>query len=95
MAQTRSRAAQELRCLRFDLGRTQAEMATLIGIARNTYARYENGGLPVPLSALRHVRLLAQTTEPLPMTRAQYGPHNRLHFRKSADDTKKKTGTTP
>lgn len=45
------RLALELSALRGKIGTTQEEIASAIGVSRQTYGAYENGTRPIPWSA--------------------------------------------
>jgi len=51
---------RQLRTLRARVGLTQAALASLIGVARVTYARWECGLHPIAESDARHVQMIVE-----------------------------------
>jgi transcriptional regulator with XRE-family HTH domain len=51
----------ELRLIRKRLGKTQAQLAVLVGVATNTIARYERDELRISEPVARLVRTIAES----------------------------------
>jgi DNA-binding transcriptional regulator YiaG len=56
--------ANEVWRLRRRLGLTQAQLGDLVGVARNSVARWERGEMGIRETAARLVRLLAEQRKP-------------------------------